>query len=322
MHAVVELERPKIAVLLGHLAPPPEIDELLRAIKAEAVSPTIIELDPTQAALFSGRKQLLHFVLDGTAVVELPHSKTFRSVQAGDIVLIPHRQMHRLRTAEGARCVGIENATLPVDDGVRLLRSASHPDARILSCLFDLSHAVANPLVRMMPDIVVDRLPMVDMIRQSRHTPGMAALAGRIADLSVMEMLRREMLRSGMLERPGSIGAGMAPIERCVAAIRSEPGRSWSVRELAQKGGMSRSAFAAAFARYIGEPPMRYLARARLDRAAEILRTTNLDAAAIAKLVGYKSGAALTRAFRRQFGTPPGQYRRRPAGPEAIAAHA
>ena len=61
--------------------------------------------------------------------------------------------------------------------------------------------------------------------------------------------------------------------------------------------GLSRSALADRFTRLIGEPPMRYLARWRLQLAAHYLRSSDMPLARIAEQVGYESGAAFNRAF-------------------------
>lgn len=73
---------------------------------------------------------------------------------------------------------------------------------------------------------------------------------------------------------------------------------------------MSRSAFSARFREVVGEPPMRYLTRHRLIRAAEHLRANERSIFEIASLCGYESPVSLTKAFRRQFGTSPARYRR------------
>jgi AraC-like DNA-binding protein len=74
--------------------------------------------------------------------------------------------------------------------------------------------------------------------------------------------------------------------------------------------GLSRSAFADRFTRLIGEPPMRYLARWRLQLAAHHLRSSDMPFAHIAEQVGYESGAAFNRAFKRSFGVPPAAWRK------------
>ncbi len=73
---------------------------------------------------------------------------------------------------------------------------------------------------------------------------------------------------------------------------------------------MSRSAFAERFRAVTGETPMQHLTRYRMARAAEYLRATRAGIREIARLTGYDSDVSITKAFRRQFGTSPGAYRK------------
>ena len=70
------------------------------------------------------------------------------------------------------------------------------------------------------------------------------------------------------------------------------------------------STLADRFTRLIGEPPMRYLARWRIQVAAHQLRNSDASLARIAVQVGYESEAAFNRAFKRSFGVPPATWRR------------
>jgi AraC-like DNA-binding protein len=74
---------------------------------------------------------------------------------------------------------------------------------------------------------------------------------------------------------------------------------------------MSRSAFAERFARLVGEPPLAYLTRWRMERAARLLRESGYGLDQIAGRVGYAAEAAFNKAFKRWIGVPPGTYRRR-----------
>ena len=65
---------------------------------------------------------------------------------------------------------------------------------------------------------------------------------------------------------------------------------------------------------------MRYLARWRIQVAAQQLRNSDASLARIAEQVGYDSEAAFNRAFKREFGLPPATWRRREAHAPATAA--
>ena len=58
---------------------------------------------------------------------------------------------------------------------------------------------------------------------------------------------------------------------------------------------------------------MRHLARIRLSQAASYLASDGLSVEAIARRTGYASDAALSKAFKREFGVPPGAFRQQRA---------
>jgi AraC-like DNA-binding protein len=91
--------------------------------------------------------------------------------------------------------------------------------------------------------------------------------------------------------------------------MHEQPHRAWTASALATCVAMSRSAFSARFRLVIGEPPMRYLTRYRLARAAHRLRTSGESLMDIALQTGYASDVALSTAFKRYFGISPGAFR-------------
>jgi transcriptional regulator GlxA family with amidase domain len=68
------------------------------------------------------------------------------------------------------------------------------------------------------------------------------------------------------------------------------------------------------FRHFLGESPMAYLTRWRLQLGARALMATSQSVAQIGAEVGYESEAAFNRAFKREFGLPPARYRREKAG--------
>jgi AraC-like DNA-binding protein len=73
---------------------------------------------------------------------------------------------------------------------------------------------------------------------------------------------------------------------------------------------MSRSAFAVKFKRLVGETPLEYLTNWRMHKATALLRNGDKKLADVARTVGHDSDAAFSKAFRRTFGVPPGDYER------------
>jgi transcriptional regulator GlxA family with amidase domain len=99
-------------------------------------------------------------------------------------------------------------------------------------------------------------------------------------------------------------------IARALAAVAARPDERWTVARLAKVAGLSRAAFARRFAAEVGAPPLRHVAALRMARAADLLARTDASLADIAARTGYANEFALSRAFHRLVGAPPGAYRR------------
>lgn len=81
------------------------------------------------------------------------------------------------------------------------------------------------------------------------------------------------------------------------------------VATLARVAGMSASCFHRWFRGLLGVTPHAYVLDARLARAKELLRETDLPLVEVALAVGFTSQACLNVAFRRRAGVTPGRYR-------------
>lgn len=85
---------------------------------------------------------------------------------------------------------------------------------------------------------------------------------------------------------------------------------------LAKASGVSRPTLNRHFTALVGEAPLGYLRRWRMTLAAQALREENVSLARLAHRLGYESEAAFHKAFTRERGATPAQYRkaaRRPA---------
>ena len=59
----------------------------------------------------------------------------------------------------------------------------------------------------------------------------------------------------------------------------------------------------------VGETPLAYLTRWRMFIAVKMLRDRQRSLVDIATAVGYESSAAFSKAFQKQYSTPPGRFR-------------
>ena len=99
-------------------------------------------------------------------------------------------------------------------------------------------------------------------------------------------------------------------IGKALMLIHARPNHLWTVTELASQVGMSRSAFSSRFTMLVGVPPLTYVTRWRMHKAGDMMREGKVSMTESARLAGYESEAAFSKAFKRETGVAPSTYRR------------
>ncbi len=130
----------------------------------------------------------------------------------------------------------------------------------------------------------------------------------------LLEVLCAEAIRAHLEATPPDVGGWFSGLKdpivgRAIALIHAQPGADWSVNRLAQGVAMSPSRFAARFTNALGDSPMAYVAKWRMNVAGRLLTNPQKSVAQIAAEVGYDSLAAFHRAFKKHVGVPPAAWR-------------
>jgi AraC-like DNA-binding protein len=264
-----------------------------------------------------------HLVSEGKAVARFDGMPDM-TLTAGDIVIIPHGAPHTVFNGTPATMVdsgaslskylaGSLN-TMQLGGGGEMTRFVCgyfgcerHADRLFLAGLptviqihirGDASGAwLENSILHLVSEAASGR-------------PGRTVLLSKMAEALFVETLRRYMEQLPAEQTGWLAGARDPVVGGALALLHRKPGAPWTVAELAAEVGTSRSVLVERFARFLGEPPLTYLARWRLQQAATLLRTTRRTVLHVAIEVGYESEAAFNRAFKREFGLPPAQYRK------------
>ena len=122
-----------------------------------------------------------------------------------------------------------------------------------------------------------------------------------------------------LLSAPKEQPADAAPaLEREVARALADTRRYMeehldeplTISALSRRACLSATTFKAGFRRLYGLPVHAWLRQRRMERAAELLRSSSLSVLGVAQSVGYGSASQFTAAFRRQYGVTPAQYRK------------
>jgi AraC-like DNA-binding protein len=142
------------------------------------------------------------------------------------------------------------------------------------------------------------------------HQPGRNILLSKMAEALFIETLRC-YIKLLPPEATGWLAGTRDPIAgAALALLHRRPAEHWTIDRLACDIGTSRSVLSDRFTRYLGEPPLTYLARWRMQLASRMLQTTKATVLQVGLAVGYESEAAFVRAFKREFGLPPARYRK------------
>lgn len=138
---------------------------------------------------------------------------------------------------------------------------------------------------------------------------GSEAMLAKLSEALFIETLRRYIAGLPKHQLGWLAGARDPIVGKCLGLLHGRIAHPWTIAEIAKELSISRSALVERFTRYLSVPPMTYLTRWRLELAARTLERTSRGVAEIAGDVGYESEAAFSRAFKREFGQPPGRYR-------------
>lgn len=140
----------------------------------------------------------------------------------------------------------------------------------------------------------------------------MEALAGRpqASAQRESEYLLRNLLFLLWDEARNPPAPGDQSLQRIGACIRREPGRRWLLDEMAREAHLSRAQFVRRFRAAFGQPPARFVAQTRLERARQLLVETDMTLEQIAAALGYGDAAHFSRQFKQWVGASPGAVRR------------
>ncbi|HEY4368315.1 MAG TPA: AraC family transcriptional regulator [Steroidobacteraceae bacterium] len=266
----------------------------------------------------------VHVVRRGSCWFSCRSSEPVR-LNAGDVVLLAHGDAHAFSSERDMRNPEpLSLAIARTQGNVVPSRGMVDPAAEstILQCAgYELSRDTSHPLLALLPPVI--RIPadqadsdselqlLLRLLMQeaARRDAGVELVLPRLIDTLFVYVLR-VWLRDQPDGAGGWLGALRDPqIRKVLARIHESPQTPWTVESLAGVAAMSRAAFAKRFADMVGEPPLAYVTRWRMDIAAKMLRESRDPVARIAGRVGYVSETAFAKAFRRRRNIAPGAYR-------------
>jgi AraC-like DNA-binding protein len=312
-----------------HWESPPVQDALTAVVDSLGMRGRLfcrIELSAPWGMAFP-RNQLarFHVIERGSCWLKVQGSAQPVTLASGDLVVVPHGNGHSLVDSPDTPPVPLSRIVRKTRPGehARVRHSAGGPQTVLICGEFGFERREGHPLISALPPVIhlrgtsgsarslLDSGLQLLAAEAKRPRAGTQALVSRLTDVLFIQALRAwvEALPDGA---GGWLGALRdRQIGSALSRMHREPDHRWTLASIAAAVGMSRSRFTDRFAALVGEAPMAYLTRWRMQLAAGRLHSGGPSVAELAQSVGYESETAFAKAFRRTFGLSPSAYRRR-----------
>lgn len=272
-----------------------------------------------------------HYVERGQCEITLQSGET-ATLDAGELAICFSGQAHRIGAGRPLSTVpvaelmaGRENPFRPSEQGAR--------GTALVCGAFLLDDLRLTPLWAAFPAILHIRLEAGDspgawgaltqLLSAELARPDVASsyIIQRLLEVLCADSIRRHA-RSSPLATGWLAALNDAVVAKAMTLIHQQPGRAWTVDELAKTVALSPSRFAARFSSMVGLAPMAYVTAWRMQHAVRLLADGQLTPSLVASQVGYDSAAAFSRAFRRHIGDSPStmRHQRRPNQPSDTQA--
>lgn len=313
------------------------LSEVLRAVKLEGAfffngefsAPWCFRSSPTPEAQqmlapSGGHLIIYHFLTEGDAFARLSDGRR-EKLSAGDIVIFPHGDAHFLGNGSPEKPVdSFKVFAKHLSDGLKVARyGGGGPITRFVCGYMAVDPRLSEVLLAGLPKMMKVHVPeepsgewLANSIRLSVSEMKDSGAGSGIVKAKLSELLFIETLRRYISTLPSDqvgwlAGARDPVIGQALALLHKDPTEQWTVASLARRVGSSRTRLADRFSHFLHESPMAYVTKWRLKLGAELLQSSNDSVAEIASAVGYGSEAAFSRAFKREFSSPPALYRRK-----------
>jgi AraC-like DNA-binding protein len=265
---------------------------------------------------------IFHFLTEGHAYARLPDGPR-EDLGPGDIVILPHGDEHFIGNGSPEKPVdSFKTFAKNLTEGLKAVRFGGGGEiARFVCGFMACEPRLSEVFLSGLPPLLKVRVgeePSGQWLEHSirfsvEQASGSSAGSGLVI-AKLAEVLFVETLRCYVNTLPPSETGWLAGtrdrfVGQALALLHSKPSHPWTIPELAKHTGLSRSRLADRFHHFLGQPPMAYLAQWRVKLGADLLQATDDSVAAVAAAVGYGSEAAFNRAFKREFGCPPAQFR-------------
>lgn len=268
------------------------------------------------------RVVIFHLVTEGECWVEMQGMPPLK-LQAGDAVVFPQGDGHLMNSEPGllpakeadlCKVLARRPRQLAYGGGgatTRLVCGYLACDATLAKILLDGLPRVVRVNVRgSNAGIWLEASVRYALAEARSPRPGGAGVLAKLAEVLFIEVLRLHMHEQGDGRTGWLAGLADRVVGPALNAMHAQPERPWTLELLANVANTSRSVLAERFHHLVGRAPIQYLTQWRMVLAASLLNGSNMSLGRVAEAVGYQTDSAFSRAFRREYGSPPATWRK------------
>lgn len=266
-----------------------------------------------------------HLIASGGCWLDLRDGRAPLWLNEGDAVLLSYGNAHCLSGCDDTTTVDIWRLLPhpPWNDLPVIEHGSQGPETGLVCGFLQCDELLFHPILRHLPaclhvnasDGATDPW-LTGTIRRTIHEatkprPGSRNMLPRLTELMFVEILRNHIHTLSATEAGWFAALKDPVVGACLKQLHELPIHGWTIEQLTRLAGVSRTVLMNRFKHFLGQPPMQYLANWRLLLAAQALKSGELPVKSVAEQSGYESEAAFSRAFKRQFGLPPADWRKR-----------
>jgi AraC-like DNA-binding protein len=271
-----------------------------------------------------------HVVTAGECYGKLAGGEPVR-VKAGEVIVFVNADAHVMSSAPSAHAAPFTTDALEIAAVGRMPYCINYADGgpattRLVCGYLACDARPFNPLLDHLPPVIkagdptgsdkgwIGQFIRFAVMESVEKRAGSESVLTKLSELMFIDVLRRYTETLPPAQTGWLAGLRDPLIGKALSLIHARPAQAWTIEGLGREVGLSRSVLAERFTDLVGIPPMQYLAKWRMQIAAELLSRGNSNMANIAAQIGYESEAAFSRAFKKMIGLPPSAWRLRGVG--------
>jgi AraC-like DNA-binding protein len=257
-----------------------------------------------------------HVVTQGQAYMHLGNRDKPLELSSGDIVFTARGQNHLISTDKVAN-----RKVVSLEDFDAKKNSPAETRLTLVSGAYQVWNDPVHPLFSELPDIffvkardtqsfnqIQNMIALLATEASSSHF-GCERIQQNILDILFTFIVRKVIEQSSTQAKTWSHALSDEQIKKSIVLMHSKWAKPWTLESLAKELGMSRAGFAVKFKSAMGDTPIQYLTKLRIQKAMELLCHTNESIEKVAFQVGYKDAFGFSKIFKKINGMSPRKFR-------------